>query len=135
MGMIKRFPVHAVWALAVQFLLGMYVTMYVSFPADASTQAAWESASGNVWVLLHIVVGLFILLGSVSYLVAVIRQKQKQLLGYAVVGLAAILAAVTGGERFISLQDDGYSMLMAIGFIGAVVTYALAARVPVTIKK
>lgn len=133
--MLKRFPVNMVWVLALQFILGMYIAMYVEFPENASVQQAWEFARGNGWILLHIVIGLLITLGTISYLVTVVRKKQKQLLPYAVIGLVAVLAAVTGGERFVSLQDDVYSMLMAFGFIGAMVTYALAARVPVTIKK
>jgi hypothetical protein len=40
-----------------------------------------------------------------------------------------------GGERFITLQNDGYSMLMAVGFVSAMLAYALAARVPLSLKK
>ena len=133
--MLKRFPVNMVWVLAVQFILGMYIAMYVEFPQNASVQEAWEFARGNGWILLHIVIGLLITLGTISYVVTVVRKKQKRLLPYAITGLVAVLVAIMGGERFVSLQDDVYSMLMAVGFIGAMVTYALAARVPVTIKK
>lgn len=136
MDALKRFPLSVVWVLAIQFLLGMYINMYVEFPESVtSTQASWEFARGNIWILAHIVIGLIILLGTINYLVMALKYKQKQVVPYAIIGLIAVLVAVLGGERFVSAGDDLYSMLMATGFIGAIVTYALAARVPVTIKK
>jgi len=135
MKALKRFPVSVVWVLAVQFLLGTYISMYVEFPENASTQAAWDFVRGNPWILVHMFLGLFILLGAINYVVLVLKNKQKQLVPHAIIGLVAIFLAVLGGERFISLGDDLYSMLMATGFIGAIVAYALAARVKVDVKK
>lgn len=135
MGILKRFPLNAVWVLAVQFIVGMYIALYVEFPENASVQAAWDFARGNGWILLHIALGLIILAGSIQYVVVAFMKKQKQLYGYGIVGLVSVLVALGGGEGFMSTQDDAYSMLMAVGFILAIVTYALAIRIPVTIKK
>jgi hypothetical protein len=134
-GMLKRFPVNVIWALAVQFLLGTYVSMYVEFPENASIQEMWDFAGGNVWIDLHMLLGIIILIGVIAYLVGVVRKKQMRLLGYAIWGLASVLLAFIAGESFVSLQDDLYSMLMAVGFISAILAYCLAARVPVDVRK
>jgi len=45
--MLKRFPLNAVWVLAVQFILGTYIALYIEFPEHASEQAVWDFARGN----------------------------------------------------------------------------------------
>lgn len=135
MNMLKRFPLSIIWVLAIQFILGTYIALYADFPENTSAQAAWDFARGNVWVLFHVFIGLLILLGSIQYLVNAVRHKQKQLYKYAIIGLVAVLLAVAGGEGFMDGQNDMYSMLMSVGFIGAIVAYALAARAPVAIIK
>jgi len=85
--------------------------------------------------LLHIAIGLIILAGSIQYAAKTFIKKQKQLYAYGIVGLVGVLLALVGGEGFMETQNDAYSMLMSVGFIVAMVAYALAIRVPVTIKK
>lgn len=122
----KRFPLIAVVAISVQFLLGMFANMYATFPEDANVTAYWESARNDPVVLAHILLGIALFLGATRYFVTLWVNKQKVLLPYAGIGLAAITIAAIGGERFVSTQDDLWSFVMAVGFLASIITYLAA---------
>jgi len=132
MKFLKQFPMRVAIVLAIQFVLGVYVNMYVTFPEGGDANAHWEFASTSLPVLGHIILGIAILFGSLGYLVITLKKKQAQLRPYAISGFVAVLAAFLGGESFVSLQDDAFSMLMAIGFITALLIYGAATRVKVS---
>ena len=65
-------------ALVIQFLLGMYVNLYVTFPTSGPADA-WAYAWHKWPVGVHIILGTLILLGGISLLVRAIRPAEPPL--------------------------------------------------------
>ncbi len=121
-------------ALVVQFLLGMQANLYVhTSPIEAShgsggmmggmMPAMSQAMSGASTLMLHMMLGwLLVILALASLLgAAVVRNRPATVL--AAVGLGGILLAGYGGLQFMVTGHDGYSFLMATGFIVAVAAY------------
>ena len=102
--------------LAIQFLLGMYINLYVKFPSSGPADA-WSFAWHTWPVAAHIILGTLILLAGISTLVRSIRLKSRHWITYASFAVAAMLLSVIGGERFITTQNDLASYLMSFGFL------------------
>jgi len=110
--------------LALQFLLGIFNTLFVEFPDTKDPNQLWEFAKTQVPLGLHILVGLGLLIGSTSLLYRAIKTKNSSWRNLAAVGLISLVTAFVSGALFISTQNDQLSFLMAVGFIVAVITYA-----------
>jgi len=122
-------------ALVVQFLLGMQVNLYVhTFSIEGTggsggmmgggmMRAMSRAMSGSSTLMLHMMLGwLLVILALASLLgAAVVRNRPATVL--AAVGLGGILLAGYGGLQFMVTGHDGYSFLMATGFIVAVAAY------------
>lgn len=109
--------------LSLEFLLGMISNLYVTFP-DTTDQQALIDASWKHWATAsHIILGVLIVLLSLMILVLGVRSKVRTISAMSVVGFLAILAAATGGDRFVRTQHDAWSLMMAIGFIVAMGVY------------
>lgn len=109
--------------LAVQFILGIYVNLFVHFPENADTSHNWAFARHNWWVMLHVLLGTSLLIGAVVFIVRVYRHKLNLWKLPASLGLVGILLAWIGGERFVATQQDAWSFVMALGFVLAVSIY------------
>ncbi len=103
-------------SLAIQFLLGMYINLYVEFPTSGPA-AAWSFAWHNWPVAVHIILGTIILLSSISTLVRAIRLKNRHWIKFIGLGVAAMLLSVLGGEGFITTHNELASYLMSFGFL------------------
>jgi len=103
--------------LAIQFLLGMYINLYVGFPSSGPAEA-WSFAWHTWPVAAHIILGTLILLTSISTLVRAIRLKNRHWITFIGLGVSAMLLSVIGGERFITTQNELASYLMSFGFLG-----------------
>jgi len=102
--------------LAIQFLFGMYINLYVKFPTSGPADA-WSFAWHTWPVAVHIILGTLILLSSISTLVRSIRMKNRHWITFISIGVAAMLLSVIGGERFITTQNELASYLMSFGFL------------------
>jgi uncharacterized membrane protein YozB (DUF420 family) len=102
--------------LAVQFLLGMYINLYVSFPSGGPAEA-WNYAWKTPVVAAHIILGTLALLAGISTLVRSIRMKNRHWILFAGMATAAMLLSVIAGETFITMQSELASYLMAFGFL------------------
>jgi len=102
--------------LTIQFLLGMYINLYVKFPTSGPADA-WSFAWHSWPVAAHIILGTLILLTSISTLVRSIILKNRHWILFASVGAAAMLLSVIGGETFITTQNELASYLMSFGFL------------------
>jgi hypothetical protein len=103
-------------ALVIQFLLGMYVNLYVHFPTTGPAEA-WKFA-WTVWpVGAHIILGTLLLLGGISLLVRAIRRKDTHWIMFSAIAVFGLLLAYLGGERYITTLNDIASFVMAIGFL------------------
>lgn len=111
-------------ALIVQYMLGMYVNLFVSFPENATDGQLWEFAWSQKPLAMHILLAILILLGAVVALVRAALYKNKKWIVANSIGLAAILAAGASGAVFIPSQTDAYSYAMSLAFLVAILSYA-----------
>jgi hypothetical protein len=123
--------------LVAQFLVGMLVNLYVKVPASHPGADAPEYFSGvargvawalvySEWALkLHAIIGLLVFLGALAILALAIRQRERAWIIAAAFGLLGILAAGFNGASFLNYGHDFSSLLMSLGFLIAVVAYAL----------
>ena len=81
--------------LAIQFLLGMYINLYVGFPSSGPAEA-WSFAWHTWPVAAHIILGTLILLTSISTLVRAIRLKNRHWITFIGLGVSAMLLSVIG---------------------------------------
>jgi hypothetical protein len=102
--------------LAVQFLFGMYINLFVKFPAGGPAEA-WNFAWHTWPVVVHILLGTLIVLLGIISLVRSIRMKNRHWILFFGLGVAAMVLSVIGGETFITTQNELASYFMALGFL------------------
>lgn len=122
----KRQALGLLIGLAIQYLLGIAANLYVKFPDTGSKETMFRFAWQHFNTAAHIIVGLGLLLGSISFIVQVMRAKASALVAPAWVGFLAIVAAAYSGAQFVATQNDAYSFVMAVGFIVAAGAYVWA---------
>jgi hypothetical protein len=128
----------ALLMLVGQFLLGMWVNLFVTPPSKHPGVNAGNYFVGVVqverWALLHseavlrahVILGVLLGLGALGTLVQATRTHRRALVVWSVVGALAVLAAGFNGASFLNYGHDFSSMIMAAGFALAVVAYAAA---------
>jgi hypothetical protein len=123
--------------LAVQFLVGMLVNLFVIVPDQHPGTNAPEYfsgvAQGVLWALgnsewelrLHAVVGLLLALASMALIIFAIVLRRRSWIITSILGFIGIFAAGFNGASFMNYGHDFSSLLMSIGFLLAVISYAL----------
>jgi hypothetical protein len=106
--------------LLVQFALGMVVNLYVRVPAGRAGYGPAVAA-----LVLHGLVGLALVAGSVSLAVRAVATRARQAAVPAVTAAVALLMAATGGLRFLGTGVDGASLVMALCTAIAIGCYGL----------
>jgi hypothetical protein len=91
--------------LLVEFLLGMYLNLFVEHPKTAGITA------------VHQAVGYAIFLANLFALVMFARTRRPGLLALATLGLLATALAIVAGFRFLATGQNGWSYTMAVGFV------------------
>jgi len=121
--------------LASQFLLGMTAYFYAQNPravpgirGNVDTRlglaARWGLLHGPLEVKFHVVVGLAIGACAIAAAVFAIRSRQRSLVLFTLLGLVMAAAAGLFGAAFLAYrQNDTYSLLMSVGFLGSVFCY------------
>jgi len=109
--------------LAVQFLLGIAVNLYVQFPEDQGPKAQWDFASNNWLVIAHLILGTLLVLGAIALVVRAIKARSATWKMPAIAGLLSLILAWTGGDGFAATQNDSLSYIMAVGFILGILSY------------
>jgi hypothetical protein len=105
--------------LLVQYGLGMGVNLYAEVPAaDHGTglvAAVGRALTSQPAVLAtHTAVGLLMLVAGITVLVRAIRARHRGAIAASAAGLAAIIAAAFSGAAFVSSEQAGASMAMAV---------------------
>lgn len=125
----------ALIVLAIQFLLGMAVNLFVQIPLNhpganppeyfsgVAESVTWAILHGPVLLVLHVILGLILLAFSLRLLVPAIRSRQRTAVVTAAVGLVAILGAGFNGGSYLNYHQDFSSMIMASLFAIAVIAY------------
>lgn len=124
--------------LVIQFVSGMVLNLYIALPPthpgtgdSYAPSIPWALAGGGGMVLaIHVATWLGLTIGGVVLLVlGVLRRSRGYLIGTSI-GLVFLLGAASGGLTFLNRGgDNSESLLMALGFLGALVTYALTGYV------
>jgi len=119
-----RIQAHVILGtLILQYLLGMFVNLFVEFPDTTNERTLWKFVGDQISVTTHMVIAFLLVIGGIVLLVRSILRKDRQWIISSSVGLFGLLAATFAGVRFIPTQQDGYSYIMAIAFIIAFVSY------------
>ncbi len=123
--------------LAVQFLVGMLVNLFVQVPsvhpgANAPEYfsgvvqgVVWALLHGPLWLLVHAIVGLLLFLASLILIGFAIAARRRAWIIVSVVGLLGIVAAGFNGASFVNYGHNFSSLLMSIGFLVAAVPYTI----------
>lgn len=128
----------------IQFLLGMALNLFVSLPtthpgtvgsnyfARSGQSLMWALMNKGGWALtVHATLALLLALGSIGLFVSALRRDGR---GWQVAsGIAALLTvgALFNGLSFLNYNENVSSMIMAVGWLGAVTALSFAlARYP-----
>lgn len=110
--------------LGVQYVLGMATNLYAAFPTSGDARVMWEYAKTQPLVMAHIIIGTLLLVGAIALCVQGYKSKNRTWQISSFLGLIAIGFSWLSGERFVSTQQDVFSLSMAVGFIAAILAYA-----------
>ncbi len=127
-------------ALLVQFLLGIWVNLYV--PASSITGGTNHSGatmmgsssggmiggmsramSGGAPLMIHMMLGWLLFIGALGSLVGAVVSHHRGATVSSLAGVFAIVVAGIGGLEYLSSGHDVYSFVMAVGFTGAIAAY------------
>lgn len=111
--------------LVIQYVLGMISNLEVQFPDNLPGGNAW----GWVWshstvIALHIVNGTLLII--VALIAVILSSVARNGVGIitAAIGLTMIVFAWMNGAEFLRYaQQNGFSLYMSLGFIGAFIAY------------
>lgn len=121
--------------LAIQFLIGMVVNLYVQVPSvhpgaqapeyfTGVTQGiGWVLVHGTLALWIHTVLGLLLVFTSLILLGLAITLRQRVWIITSVLGLMGILGAGFNGASFLNYGHDFSSLIMSAGLLLAVISY------------
>ncbi len=123
--------------LAIQFLVGMLVNLFVIVPDrhpgtnapeyfSGVARGVWWALGNGGWELqLHVVIGLLLALASIALIVFAVALRRRAWIIASILGWIGVFAAGFNGASFMNYGHDFSSLLMSIGFLLAMVSYAL----------
>lgn len=109
--------------LLLEFLLGIYTAIFLTFPENASKSDLWKFASRDMVLNLHMIIGIIIAFGAISYFIRAIINKEPNHIYSSLVASLGVCLATYGGFMFVPLQNEVYSFIMSIGFVIAIIGY------------
>lgn len=127
----------ALLLLAIQFLVGMLVNLFVVVPAahpgtnapnyfvGVAQGVAWALGNTVAALRLHVIVGLLLFLDALALIALAIASRRRAWIVSSLLGLLGIMAAGFNGASFMNYGHDFSSLFMSIGFLTAVIAYAL----------
>jgi len=122
----------AIHMLLLLFILGIIANLYVELPEGLMGGAAWAWVFGNSAIIaIHAVLGMLLLVIALASLIFAILARRTGWIVASVLGLAFTLLAASSGADFVSNGGANLSsLLMAFGFLGALVSYVIAVFQP-----
>ena len=127
---LRRASLGSVFALLIQYGLGIGVNLYVTVPdADQGkgVGAAFGKAisNGPAGLAVHTVIGLLLIVNVIVVFVQALRTRLPVVLVSSLVGLLSVLGAAFSGAKFVDSGTNSASMTMAILTGVALACYAL----------
>ena|ERR1700730_148369 len=136
-SMLRTITAITLLLLVVQYLLGMVANLFIKVPGvHPGAQApeyfsgvvqgvAWALVHSQLGLLLHVVVGLLLGIASFIMLGLAIASRRRAWIATSILGWIGIMGAGFNGASFLNYGHDFSSLLMSIGFILALVSYAI----------
>lgn len=116
--------------LVAQFVAGIVANLYVKIPATIpGTKAGkpdlgWALAHGPADLRIHVVLAFLLVAAALVMAGLGIATRRAAWITTTVTGLVMILVATSGGLGFLSDGSNASSLQMALGFMGAFLSYA-----------
>jgi hypothetical protein len=105
--------------LFIQFILGIYVNLYVPFPPlnRVSHLGPGSFPSNYVVVMFHMMLGFLILIVSFIMLLLSAKIGNGKLMAAAAISFVFVIVAGVSGFLFLFQEKNLYSLIMAVSFI------------------
>jgi len=128
--------------LALQFVVGMLVNLYVQVPAmhpganapeyfsGVAQGVVWSLLHAPLWLQIHSIVGLLLFIASIVLIGFAIAARSKSWIIISIIGLFGIMAGGFNGASFMNYGHDFSSLLMSLGFLLAVIPYVIGLSLP-----
>ena len=137
-GAARGFALVVCGLLAVQFLLGMYVNLYVNLPPLTSSTRGFGGSMmgrfgtmfspGRPLLMAHMMLGMLLVVTGIVALFVAASSGDRFAIGWSTTGLAALLVAGYGGISFFMFGHSNVdSYLMAVGFLVSFAAYLTGA--------
>ena len=120
---LNRLGFSLIIGLCLQYVLGISTMLFVEIPHNLPRGTLWEFAWKQTPLALHMILGLFLLLGSTSLLVRSLKIKSQKWIVASILGLVTMLITSLSGSLFVDRKSDLYSYIMGVGFIITLFSY------------
>lgn len=133
--LLRRGMVGILGLLIIQFIVGMYLNFYVELPkahpginGSYAPSIPWALTGGaGIALAIHVTVWILLTVGGIALVIRAIMSRRKAFIVGTSFGLLFILIAGSGGLTFLNRGgQDKESMMMAVGFIFAVISYVIS---------
>jgi hypothetical protein len=122
---VRRASLVALVLVVAEYVLGMYVNLYVTIPAaDHGRDVGAAIANGPAVLSIHAVLGLLLGLGGLAVLWHAVRSRRPAVIAWSAAGLFALAMAAAAGAGFTSSGDRAGSLAMSVLTGVALLCYA-----------
>ncbi len=129
--------------LIVQFLLGMFANLFVTFSTSTDPNPlAVVFTGGSPALMLHVLIAVVLFILALQVLITASFTQRRQAIAIASAGFASIALAFFTGIAFVytGYENDSLSYLMAVGFLFGLIIYGYFAgrgerQTPATTKE
>jgi hypothetical protein len=112
---VRRASLVVLVLLLAEYVLGMYVNLYVTVPAvDHGHSVGSAISNGPVILSAHAVIGLLLGLSALAVLVLSVLARRPSIIAVSVAGLIALAVASLAGSSFTSSGTSADSMAMSV---------------------
>jgi hypothetical protein len=123
---LRRGSLSALVLVVVEYVIGMYVNLYVTVPAaDRGRSLNTAISTGPALLSVHAAVGLLLGLAGLGVLVQSIMARHWMVVAMSAVGLLALAFASVAGAGFVRTGDTSASMAMSVLTGIALLCYAV----------
>jgi len=123
---VRRGSVAVGVLIVAEYVLGMYVNLYVAVPAaDAGHGLGTTIAAGPALLTAHAVLGLALTLAALAILAQAILARRPAVIAAAAAGLVALALAASAGSGFTATGKPAESMAMSVLTGVALLCYAV----------
>src|SRR5438094_3558453 len=112
--------------LIVQFLLGMFANLFVTFSTSTDPNPlAVVFTGGSPALMLHVLIAVVLFILALQVLITASFIQRRQAIAIASAGFASIALAFFTGIAFVytGYENDSLSYLMAVGFLFGLIIY------------